>query len=180
MSDQKLNLEELLASLNEQNPAKAPVKHSDPLQAEIVKHEAVPNVVRQAEGVAPVADDIKVEELNRHTRITEILEANYYTDRKEIQAVVDQCMKLVEAAAPVVGGVAVEFPRGAVETLAHLLDIKSRSGDIMVRLLDSRSKLLSALKAASGQNAQTNVIIGDDAARVKKLLAEPMRDDEVL
>ena len=155
------------------NELKGESKKSDVAVVAEVLPAVKSNAVKPTTKDEQPTDISRAEELQRHSDMCDTLIANYHADRKEAQSVIDRYLN--DAIAPA----AAEFPRAAVDVVTRLMEVKSRSGDIVVRALDSRSKLISALKSPSQNNTQNNSF-STDSNVIKSLLAQPMRDDETV
>lgn len=170
-----MSLEELLKELKEDAQPKAEPQPEqkpklEPVKAEIVVDEEVAEVEASAEALMQLSE--RDAELNQHKEVCTILISNYAKNQREIQKVIDRYM---DAALAPEG----EFPRAAIDVVTKMLEIKTHSGDIVVRALDSRSKLLSALKAPAQNNTQNNFSVNAvESDRIKNLLAKPMQADE--
>lgn len=157
--------ENLLSSVAENPSTDIIVPDMEMSDAKIDIEEDEPDLP-QIESTPTVLSDLKIIADKFDKDYTEV-QANLKSDRKRIDTVIDILLARVRNNAD-----AETDTMSLVKALAVLADTNGHA----VKLLDSRSKLLSATKS-SGSNTQNNISITGTDIELQKILDQPAGDE---
>lgn len=159
MSEQELDLEQLLQELDSNNKQAEVVSEPNVKKPELISNQAV-----VATEPSLPTDSILSAELSKLDELSAELLTNYRADRKELQALVNH-YDLDDG----------ELSADTMELLTEMVSTKATMNMQIVKLIEAKAKMFAALKASSGNNV--NISIGGDDD-LSKILETPLSSED--